>query len=99
MNGILRVAQDDTKVVRDEAIDVLAAFTAAGVRPLALRMGGRRYEPLHVHLTHTVREGRKLWRVFSVTDGPPSAPEDGNHFTLAFDPEDCRWRLWEAGGQ
>ncbi|MDO8599407.1 MAG: hypothetical protein Q7S02_04820 [bacterium] len=76
-------------------LDVLATFTAAGVRPIALRMGGRRYEPLQVHLTHTVREGRKLWRVFSVTDGPPAAPEDGNHFTLAFDPEDCRWRLWE----
>lgn len=60
-------------------------------------MGGRRYEPLHVHLTHTVCEGRKRLRIFSVTDGPPSAPEDGNHFTLAFDPEDCRWRLWEAG--
>ncbi|MDO8622337.1 MAG: hypothetical protein Q7R80_03850 [bacterium] len=77
-------------------VDVLATFTAAGVRPLALRMGGRRYEPLHVHLTHTVREGRKLWRVFSVTDGPPSAPESGNAFTLAFDPEECRWRLWES---
>lgn len=78
-------------------VDVLAAFTAAGVRPLALRMGGRRYEPLHVHLTHTVRDGRKRLRVFSVTDGPPSAPEDGNHFSLAFDPDDCRWRLWTEG--
>lgn len=81
--------------VDEPPIDVLVAFTATGMRPLALRMGGRRYEPLCVHLTHTVREGRKRWRVFSVTDGLPSAPEDGNHFTLAFDPEDCRWRVWD----
>ena len=61
-----------------------------------MKWGGRRYEPLQVHLTHTVREGRKLWRVFSVSDAPPSRPpEDGNAFTLAFDPEDCRWRMWE----
>ena len=78
-------------------MDVLATFTAAGVRPLALRMGGRRYEPLHVHLTHTVRDGRKRLRIFSVTDGPPSSPENGNHITLAFDPDDCRWRVWEGG--
>lgn len=79
-----------------EPLDVLAAFTAAGVRPLAVRMGGRRYEPLQVHATHTVREGRTLWRIFSVSDAPPARPADeGNHFTLAFNPTDLRWRLWE----
>ena len=77
-------------------VDVLASFTSVGIRPLAMKWGGRRYEPLHVCLTHTVREGRKLWRVFSVTDGPPAKPEDGNAFVLAFDPEDCRWRMWET---
>lgn len=79
-----------------DTLDVLVAFTAQGVRPLALRLGGRRYEPLRVHATHKVREGRILWRVFSVSDAPLARPpEEGNHFTIAFNPLDLLWRVWE----
>jgi hypothetical protein len=53
-----------------------------------MKWDGRRYEPLICHLAHTVREGSKRWHVFSVSD-------PANSFTLAFDPEEMRWRLWE----
>ncbi|MFH1430823.1 MAG: hypothetical protein ABIG71_04915 [Candidatus Uhrbacteria bacterium] len=72
----------------NEQIDVLATFTAGGVRPYSMKWDGHRYEPLQVHMTHTVRDGRKLWHVFSCSD-------PANSFTIAFNPFDLRWQLWE----
>lgn len=73
----------------NDPIEVIATFAAGGVRPYAMKWSGRRYEPLQTHMTHTVREGRTTWHVFACSDA-------ANVFTLAFNPADMRWQLWEC---
>jgi hypothetical protein len=57
--------------------------------PYSLYWHGRRYHITTVGLHHTVREGRVLTHIFSVTDGT-------TFFKLKFDTETLGWKLLEV---
>jgi hypothetical protein len=63
--------------------------TANKVLPYSLYWHGRRYLITDVGLHHTVREGRVLYHIFSVTDGT-------TFFKLKFDTETLGWKLLEV---
>lgn len=65
--------------------------TTQKVLPYSLVWHGRKYLITTVGLHHTLWEGRRLFHVFSVSDGT-------NFFKLCFDTETLGWRLLELYG-
>ncbi len=56
--------------------------------PYSLYWNGRRYHITTIGLHHTVWEGRRLFHIFSVSDG-------SNFFKLLMDSETLGWKLIE----
>lgn len=63
--------------------------TTNKILPYSLYWHGRRYQITTVGLHHTVREGRVLYHIFSVTDGT-------TFFKLRLDSETLGWKLLEV---
>lgn len=57
--------------------------------PVTLIWNGKTYRITNIGLHHTVREGRVLYHIFSVTDG-------STYFKLKYDTETLRWKLLEV---
>lgn len=57
--------------------------------PTSLYWRGRRYQIEKIGLQYTLREGRVLFHMFSVTDGV-------TYFKLRFDTETLEWKLMEV---
>lgn len=74
----------------DEAVsvDLLSNHLKGCAYPWVIHWHGNRYLVTKVGLHHTVREGRTLFHIFSVTDG-------NTFFRLRFDTESLGWRLLE----
>lgn len=77
--------------VVNEPVSVLALFgnTQAKRRPMAFEWRGRRYKILEVGLHHTVRQGRVLHHIYTVSDGT-------SDFRLDFDTDSQEWMLAEV---
>lgn len=75
----------------DESVSValLSNHATHTVLPYSIQWRGRSYKIQNVGLHHTVREGRVLLHMFSVTDGNTS-------FRLQFNTETLGWRLLEV---
>jgi hypothetical protein len=75
----------------DESVSValLSNTHTHTVLPYSIQWRGRSYKIQNVGLHHTVREGRVLLHMFSVTDGNTS-------FRLQFNTETLGWRLLEV---
>ena len=69
-------------VVVDERVSV----NLLNSQPTGFVWRNRRYAVTQVGLHHTLRQGRTLMHVFSVTDGSTC-------FTLQFDTESLKWKL------
>lgn len=70
------------------SVNLLFNHLKRSVIPTSLFWRGRRYTITKVGLHHTIREGRTLYHMFSVTDGTTS-------FKLQFDSETLFWKLLE----
>lgn len=79
--------------VIDEAVsvDLLSNHTTKKAYPWVVHWRQNRYIISKVGLHHTVREGRTLCHIFSVTDG-------NTFFKLRFDTETLGWKLLEVDG-
>jgi hypothetical protein len=77
----------------DEAVsvDLVSSHQTHTAHPWCMVWRGRRYVIKTVGLHHTVREGRTLLHVFTVSDGTSS-------FRLTFNTESLQWRLLEMDG-
>lgn len=75
----------------DESVSVALVSNHAThtVLPYSIQWRGRSYKIQNVGLHHTVREGRVLLHMFSVTDG-------NTFFRLQFNTETLGWRLLEV---
>jgi len=75
----------------DEAVsvDLLSNHIKKKAYPWVIHWRGARYMITKVGLHHTVREGRTLCHIYSVTDG-------NTFFKLKLDTETLRWRLLEV---
>lgn len=75
----------------DESVSVtlLSNAHAHTVLPYSIQWRGRSYKIQNVGLHHTVREGRVLLHMFSVTDG-------NTFFRLQFNTETLGWKLLEV---
>jgi hypothetical protein len=75
----------------NESVSVVlwSNHTTNKMSPYSLYWHGRRYLITTVGLHYTVREGRVLVHIFSVTDGTTS-------FKLKFDTETLGWKLLEV---
>lgn len=60
--------------------------------PFALRWRGRKYKIIKVGTHHTVRRGRTLLHIYSVTDG-------SMYFKLAYDTDNLDWKLLEVASE
>jgi hypothetical protein len=70
-----------------ETIKVSAIFEERGrMRTVHFLWRGRKYTVLKVNYTWNTREGRTLFKHFSVFDGT-------NHFHLVFNAEEMEWEL------
>ena len=56
--------------------------------PVVIYWGNKAYKVTHIGVHHTIREGRVLCHIFSVTDG-------SMYFKLKYDTETLRWKLEE----
>jgi hypothetical protein len=76
--------------VVNQAVDVIALFDHQGHRlvPLKLKWQGRYYHPIILGLHHTVRVGRTLHHIFSVSD-------DTLCFRLNLNTDSLAWTLEE----
>ncbi len=59
------------------------------VVPYSISWHGRRYRMTTIGLHHTIWEGRRLFHIFSVSDGT-------TYFKLMFDTETLAWKLLEV---
>ncbi len=82
----LRMAEDINESV---SVTLWSNHTTNKILPYSLYWHGRRYQITTVGLHHTVREGRVLCHIFSVTDG-------ATFFKLKFDTETLLWKLLEV---
>lgn len=75
----------------NESVSVVlwSNHTTNKIVPYSLSWHGRRYRITTVGFHHTVREGRVLCHIFSVTDGT-------TFFKLKFDTETLAWKLLEV---
>lgn len=78
----------------DESVSVnlLSSHIKHATYPWAFMWRNRQYRITDVGLHHTVREGKVLYHIFSVTDGTSS-------FKLKLDTETLGWRLVEIETQ
>lgn len=74
----------------DEAIsvDLLSNHIKGYAYPWVIHWRGNRYMVTKIGLHYTLRDGRTLYHLFSVTDG-------NTYFKLRFDTETLAWRLLE----
>lgn len=70
------------------SVDLLSNHLKAKAYPWVIHWRGRRYTITKIGLHHTIREGRTLLHIFSVTDGT-------TYFRLEFNTENLRWKLME----
>jgi len=75
----------------DESVSVnlLSNHIKRSAAPSSLYWRGRRYTVSQMGMHHTIREGRVLYHLFSVTDG-------NTFFKLRFDSETLGWKLLEV---
>lgn len=73
------------------SVNILSNHLKKSAGPTAIFWHGRRYTITAIGLHYTVREGRTLFHVFSVTDGVSC-------FKLRLDTETLFWRLLEIEG-
>jgi len=71
------------------SVDLLTNHIKRRVYPWIVRWQGRMYRITQVGLHYTIREGRTLFHIFSVTDGT-------TFFKLQFDTETLGWKLLEV---
>ncbi len=75
-----------------EEIDALVLYRRGGGRnrgtPQKFKWRGRTISIQNIDMRHTVREGRRLYHVFSVSDG-------SWYFRLKFDTDNLTWTLEE----
>lgn len=74
------------------SVNLLYNHLKRSASPTSLYWRGRRYTITQVGLHHTVREGRTLLHIFSVTDGTSA-------FKLELNAETLLWRLLEIDDQ
>lgn len=78
-----------TEVINElVSVDLVTNHLKKSVYPWIIHWQGRHYRITKVGLHHTVREGRVLFHLFSVTDGT-------TFFKLRFDTETLGWKLLE----
>ncbi len=73
------------------SVDLVSSHTKGAAYPYVLSWRKRRYLIAKVGLHYTVREGRTLFHLFSVTDGT-------TYFKLRFDTDTLGWKLMETEG-
>ncbi|MFH0952514.1 MAG: hypothetical protein V1838_05060 [Patescibacteria group bacterium] len=72
----------------NEPVNVVVSFNGAKVKPLAFQRQGREYQIDKVNLAYTNQEeGVKVY-YFAVSD-------QGNYYSLCFNPMTLQWRLRE----
>lgn len=74
------------------SVTLWSNHTTRKVFPYSLYWHGRKYSITTVGLHHTVWEGRRLFHIFSVSDG-------STFFKLVMDSETLSWKLIEVDGQ
>ena len=72
-----------------ETIDEQVSVNLLNNKPIRLFWHGRQYTLTQIGFHHTVREGRTLILIFSVTDG-------ATFFKLRLDTETLLWKLLEV---
>ncbi len=70
------------------SVDLLSNHIKGHAYPWVIHWRGNRYVITKVGLHHTLRDGRTLLHMFSVTDG-------NTYFKLQFNTETLAWRLLE----
>lgn len=70
------------------SVNLLSNHIKGIASPSSLYWHGRRYTLSQIGFHHTVREGRVLFHIFSMTDGT-------TFFKLKFDTETLVWKLLE----
>lgn len=78
----------------NEKVDVVAVFGTgfAEVKPFKIKWHKKTFVIKKIGYKHKVREGRKIWHIFSCTDG-------STFFELRFDATDLQWligRIWDG---
>jgi hypothetical protein len=73
------------------SVDLLSNHIKKTVYPWVVHWRGARHMITKVGMHHTVREGRVLCHIFSVSDG-------NTFFKLRLDTETLSWRLLEVEG-
>jgi hypothetical protein len=76
----------------NETVSVNLLSRTNGVIPWAFLWRGRMYKTKTIGFHHTMRQGRVLLHIFSVSDG-------ATYFKLVFDTETLGWKLLEVDGQ
>lgn len=74
------------------SVTLWSNHTTRKVLPYSLYWHGRKYSITTVGLHHTIWEGRRLFHIFSVSDG-------STFFKLVMDSETLSWKLIEVGSQ
>ena len=74
------------------SVTLWSNHTTRKVLPYSLYWHGREYSITTVGLPHTVWEGRRLFHIFSVSDG-------NTFFKLVMDSETLAWKLIEVDSQ
>lgn len=74
-----------------ETINETVSVVLWNKAPYSFSWNGRKYRVRTVGMHHTIREGRRLFHIFSVSDGD-------NFFKLIFDTETLGWKLLETYG-
>lgn len=74
------------------SVDLLSNHLKHSAYPWVIYWRGRRYTIRQVGMHHTIREGRVLHHIFSVTDGT-------TFFRLTFNTETLDWKLLEVDDQ
>ena len=74
------------------SVTLWSNHTTRKVLPYSLYWHGRKYSITTVGLHHTVWEGRRLFHIFSVSDG-------NTFFKLVMDSETLAWKLIEVDSQ
>ncbi len=80
-----------TPIDESVSVDLLSNHLKKVAYPWVLHWRGVRYMMIKIGLHHTIREGRVLVHIFSVTDGI-------SQFKLRFDTETLGWKLLEIDG-
>jgi len=71
------------------SVDLLSNHLKGRAYPWVIHWRGSRYHITKVGFHHTIRDGRTLFHIFSVTDGT-------TFFNLRFNTETLGWKLLEV---